>query len=439
LRTVDDRSPQARDLRFTSRVVSWFPAALFSPEVDDDDCAVDGFQRPTMSWLDRLLGRPDARDLALADAHKRASETIDPIFAKVRGGDVATDVELDACGAAVVALWNALAARFGTQENAKLPERERADYYLTVLKLAAMEHPGHNAWPLRSDLRALALQEIRRRLAAAPDPWLGVGAIPGVLAWGDAAAAVEIFDHVANDTFLSRLVTSWADAMRIDYPSKHDAAAIGRFLEAVRPVAPWNEPASSVPHDRRWLLHTSFFPSIALDSRTTLAEMRPASAVRAGLAQGWRVKDAPSARSVLAWLRDEGHSAQLQDDLAAPGAPSKPERGAYIEANRAALERYRIRAWDLGRMVQVARGARKAGYLDETEVWSWIEEAGVEIVATYDSWDAYAADYAMGSGYFDPTNPNDNHRAMAMWMMTDPTSPYRRLAFGGSAGPRVPG
>jgi hypothetical protein len=96
------------------------------------------------------------------------------------------------------------------------------------------------------------------------------------------------------------------------------------------------------------------------------------------------------------------------------------------------LERYRIRAWDLGRLIATARSAHAAGYLDQEAAWEWLLAAGDAIRQTYASWKDFGEDYILGAGFFEELNHSTtySHVAMMRWLMDDPRSPWQRVTFG---------
>jgi uncharacterized protein DUF1266 len=91
------------------------------------------------------------------------------------------------------------------------------------------------------------------------------------------------------------------------------------------------------------------------------------------LRQNWGVdgvtrrKKAEQSRNTLDWLQGVGHRREL-------GEPADGE--AFRD----------LFAWDMARLVHVARHAFHAGFLDESEAWSYIRPAARETQRHYPSW-----------------------------------------------------
>lgn len=76
------------------------------------------------------------------------------------------------------------------------------------------------------------------------------------------------------------------------------------------------------------------------------------------------------------------------------------DRLFLVRAARGWLGSRSIKAWDLGRLINVTRWAYAAGYISETEAWERILGMADELFALYGSWDDYFAAYATGRGFF---------------------------------------
>jgi Protein of unknown function (DUF1266) len=101
------------------------------------------------------------------------------------------------------------------------------------------------------------------------------------------------------------------------------------------------------------------------------------------LRQNWGVdgvtrrKKAEQSRNTLDWLQGVGHRREL-------GEPTDGE--AFRDSF----------AWDMARLVHVARHAFHAGFLDESEAWSYIRPAARETQRHYPSWAEYGRRFARG-------------------------------------------
>jgi hypothetical protein len=101
------------------------------------------------------------------------------------------------------------------------------------------------------------------------------------------------------------------------------------------------------------------------------------------LRQNWGVdgvtrrKKAEQSRNTLDWLQGVGHRREL-------GEPADGE--AFRD----------LFAWDMARLVHVARHAFHAGFLDESEAWSYIRPAARETQRHCPSWAEYGRRFARG-------------------------------------------
>ncbi|TAH53369.1 MAG: DUF1266 domain-containing protein [Treponema sp.] len=76
------------------------------------------------------------------------------------------------------------------------------------------------------------------------------------------------------------------------------------------------------------------------------------------------------------------------------------DRLFLVRAARGWLGSRTIKAWDLGRLINVTRWAYAAGYITENEAWERILGMADELFALYASWEDYFAAYAAGRGFF---------------------------------------
>jgi len=87
----------------------------------------------------------------------------------------------------------------------------------------------------------------------------------------------------------------------------------------------------------------------------------------------------------------------------------------------------RFEAWDLGRVVFIARSSVCLGYLDENEVWPYIKKAADKASEIYSSWKEYLAAYYLGRavayGY------NDSPITAIDYLLSNKNSPYNESIF----------
>jgi Protein of unknown function (DUF1266) len=78
--------------------------------------------------------------------------------------------------------------------------------------------------------------------------------------------------------------------------------------------------------------------------------------------------------SVLAWLRDQGDRAEARDPASSAD----------------------LLAWDVARLVHVARRCRHARFLDQGEAWAFVLDGGGRARAGFTGWAEYAAAFLRG-------------------------------------------
>jgi hypothetical protein len=134
---------------------------------------------------------------------------------------------------------------------------------------------------------------------------------------------------------------------------------------------------------------------------------------------------------MLEWLLDHGHSEQLADELELLSTnESSPEKRAFLLENETELREYLIVAFDLCRLVNVARFALKAGYIDDATAWHFILAAAQKLHETYPSWSDMGDDYLLGYRYFSDDHQADpGHRASIEWLQRSSSSPWRTIAW----------
>jgi hypothetical protein len=384
-----------------------------------------------MRILEKLFGVGHAaKDRVVAERRATFARTVDPALAKVRAGGAVTGGELEACRGVFAGYYEALAARHGTEDNTRFTEAHRADFYVEALKLSALGHPDHDAWPVMAGLRHGLWGPLRAR-AAAGDPWLSLCAIQPALLLAHVDAAKGLYARLAGDPFLAGLAITWANDAVMGFTAYNTPAASRAFLAAVGGSPPWSSAGADLTPARRWPLLASVYPFLSRDPRAGLADPRPAAVVRVQLERDWDVTDAASARQVLGWLQQEGHRAALAEALEG-GAPPEGKRGRYFAKHREALAQKGILAWDLCRLVSVARAAHTLGLLDAGEAWGVVLEAGAALAAEYGSWEALGDSFILGMGFFNPdmAGEDDVTVAMVRWLQRDPLSPWRTVPFG---------
>ncbi|MCL2855218.1 MAG: DUF1266 domain-containing protein [Defluviitaleaceae bacterium] len=84
-------------------------------------------------------------------------------------------------------------------------------------------------------------------------------------------------------------------------------------------------------------------------------------------------------------------------------------------------------AWDLGRVVYIARNSVALGYLEEERVWQYIEKAADMASGIYSGWREYLAAYCLGRalGY----GSYKNIDLEVKYLLKDDNSPYKDSKF----------
>lgn len=378
-----------------------------------------------MGWMDRLLGRGDSIEEQLA----RSAQVLDGLLAKVRRGLVLAPDELAAAGEAFTAFHQALEKRNGTEQNVQFEPEDRARVYAEAVKMTAIGHPAHSAWPFISTVREKVLASLRRRATRDHEPWIYLAAIQPALVEGELNLARLFYARIEHDAFLAALAIRWATEAAMWTRHAKERAAAQAFLAGLPAYEPWNTDPCVIPNERRWLLLAAVHPSLVEDPRTTLADRRPVGGLRDGLRDDWGIVDRATALQTIGWLREEGHGASLSRVLEL--GTNRVELHAFVSAHRDALARHRILAWDRCRLIQVTRASVALRFLSEDEAWTVLESAGDALRAEYASWEELGEDYALGHGFFDPIDPDGGHAPAARWLAHDPRSPWRRVPFGG--------
>jgi hypothetical protein len=169
-----------------------------------------------------------------------------------------------------------------------------------------------------------------------------------------------------------------------------------------------------------------------------------ASCAQAMLRRSWGVNGAADAEPVLVLLATVGHTAVLRQDLTALASvpprqlekwlsdqpPDRRQRLRFAYQHRLGFKNGWLLGWDLGRLINVARAAYTAGWIDESTAWAHIMPAARRLQQSYSSWDELSQNYLLGRRYWaggDQTQAKFD--AAAEWLRFSPQSPWQRLAW----------
>jgi hypothetical protein len=157
---------------------------------------------------------------------------------------------------------------------------------------------------------------------------------------------------------------------------------------------------------------------------------------------GWGVNGTSDAEPMLVLLARVGHTAVLRLDLAAlssvPQAklepwlraqpPDRRQRLRFAYQHRVEFKNGELLGWDLGRLINVARAAYTAGWMDESTAWAHILPAARRLQQAYSSWDELSQNYLLGRRYWAGADETQvKFEAAAAWLRTNPQSPWRQL------------
>jgi TPR repeat protein len=168
---------------------------------------------------------------------------------------------------------------------------------------------------------------------------------------------------------------------------------------------------------------------------------------KASLSRGWGISSRDDLIKKMEWVRDEGHRAafdQITADrekaewfvslrdrmLKKEQAHNYDYRHDFVEEHGAAMGDKSLMAWDMARLVSLARWGVLCGYLEKEEAWDWIMPAAHELQKTYSSWEDLAENYLLGrqfwSEYYTYKNGYKYEQA-AYWSLNSPFSPWNRF------------
>jgi hypothetical protein len=206
-----------------------------------------------------------------------------------------------------------------------------------------------------------------------------------------------------------------------------DPEATERLAQALRveptpidPLAYVGVAGSRLPDGARWVIALSAMYSIAQrGTDATLAPFAPAQPAQsqAVLRDYWGVGDeAPEAQQAqtidrLEWLLNQGDRADPQ--CAEPGDPEAP-----ID----------LLAWDLARAAMTARHACQAGYLGESEAWSYLLTIAVKAQESFESWRDFGDRYRRGRVRWSNAT-QDRFDDILAFLVGDPRSPWQSLPW----------
>ena len=162
----------------------------------------------------------------------------------------------------------------------------------------------------------------------------------------------------------------------------------------------------------------------------------PQSVSAQTLSQGWSIHGRDDALRTIDWLFNEGHTADARQAIGASETGYRPVcddpegRVAFALENQAELRSRGLVAWDLGRIVSVARWSYTAGYVSADEAWDWISLASARIQSCYQSWEDYGQGWLLGFGYWiDGGKIDDDFQSSLDWLNRNARSPWKWIKW----------
>lgn len=173
--------------------------------------------------------------------------------------------------------------------------------------------------------------------------------------------------------------------------------------------------------------------------------------IRNTIENWWNVTDKESTLDIVRWLLEEGHHAEADEaleELRKRGLEniSQEERddeenkmgdvclimksmteNGWCPENRMPES---VIAWDLVRVVNLARWARLCGYLNDDEMWQIMQTAADTALHHFSSWEEYGRSFIMGRGVWHG-DPDDSETAFGIvsLLLEDEESPWKLSNF----------
>jgi predicted Zn finger-like uncharacterized protein len=149
--------------------------------------------------------------------------------------------------------------------------------------------------------------------------------------------------------------------------------------------------------------------------------------------------------ATLDWLLAEGHSrnclevceAVRNHRLVNQATGARSDLYEFVDAHLDELLVFRLLGWDLSRLINVARWGFTAGYIGESDAWSWILLAARKTQRSFGSWRSLGRNFILGYDYWRLATaativikpfPHFD------WLVTDPESPWLQLPWNTTLG-----
>lgn len=152
----------------------------------------------------------------------------------------------------------------------------------------------------------------------------------------------------------------------------------------------------------------------------------------------WDVHSNADLDRTLQWLYFEGHNAECiglceelrsfkyADPTTDEDDPQTRAFYRFLIQQHQRLEKHGLAAWDLSRLVNVARWGYTSEYISDETAWFWIRRASQHLQLEFSSWTDLGANFLLGYRYWNKGSdlPSDILAAHA-WLVGAPESPWQ--------------
>lgn len=166
------------------------------------------------------------------------------------------------------------------------------------------------------------------------------------------------------------------------------------------------------------------------------------------LIESWGIYTKEDAVRQIKWLKRSGHNKQFEKLRKFILAATNDDEGTFqkIKFNimqemfttdpfladfawehRNDLAEDGIIAWDMGRLVNVARWSYTVGYISEEEALEAMAFAGKKVREKFNSWDEFADNYRLGRAFWLNSEVQPELELAINKLKTDPESPWKKL------------
>jgi len=152
------------------------------------------------------------------------------------------------------------------------------------------------------------------------------------------------------------------------------------------------------------------------------------------LAEWWSIRNHEDAITKRNWLHMEGHTREAIYFIQGGGLANAGEdlrgRIAYAREHEDEILQSGLLAWDLGRLVSVARWSYTGGLISQAEAWEWITSISPPLHDAYDSWETFGRGWMLGYRYWNNGKQADPGFAKKLdWLLNDSASPWKNVGW----------